>query len=467
MSDTVIAEQNTNDIAAEESKREVFDTGQTFADLGLSEDLLRGITEAGFEHPTHVQARLIPLAIEGHDVLGQSRTGSGKTAAFGLPLLQRARADKPFSALVLVPTRELAVQVTHELRQLGRFTKHRTMAVYGGQRIRVQTEKLKKNPHIIVGTPGRVMDLHARDLLPYDKLAFVVLDEVDRMLDIGFRDDIRRILGAIKQKHQTIFVSATISPEIERLANRHQHEPKRLELSDKGSLTVQQVSQTYYAVEPWDKRRLMLHLIKQQKPELVLIFCRTKQTVDALAEWLKRKDVDASAIHGDMYQNRRNRVMQKLRDGQLHVLVASDLAARGLDVDGISHVVNYDVPEDPEVYVHRIGRTARAGRAGVAWTFVTPDQGELLTNVERLTNAEILQGDLGGFEPGPIPRAVLEARDAKQRADEQRREAVSRSTPAPPAPGDASDASKFPGGIVPRSVPGKRLGGRIRTRRGR
>jgi ATP-dependent RNA helicase DeaD len=444
---------------------EIFSTQQTFSELGLGPAVLQGIQQAGFAHPTVVQARLIPLALAGRDILGQSKTGTGKTAAFGLPLLNMLDEHVPFAALILVPTRELAIQVTHEIRELGRFTNIKTMAVYGGQKISVQISKLQKHPNIIVGTPGRVMDMHGRGHLPYDKVRVAILDEVDRMLDIGFRDDIRRILGTMKHPHQTVLVSATISPEIEKLAHQYLHDPERLVLTASKSLTVSQVNQSYFAVQPWDKNRLLVHLLTHEDPALTLVFCRMKQTVDALTEYLSRHKIDAHAIHGDMYQGKRNRIMEMFRGGELGVLVASDLAARGLDVDNISHVINYDLPEDPEIYVHRIGRTARAGRNGIAWSFVTPDQGDLLTAIEMLTNVEIPRKEFTDFAPGPVPADIVAARERDAaRRDAVRTEQNRLVTPPPALVGDR-DVSKFPGGQVPSAMPARRLGGRLRTRR--
>ncbi len=446
---------------------DIFDTQLTFADLGLKPDLLDAITKHGFIHPTIVQAKLIPQALAGKDVLGQSKTGTGKTAAFALPLLQMVSEQDHFAALILVPTRELAIQVTHEIRELGRFTNLKTVAVYGGQKMSVQIAKLQKDPNIIVGTPGRVMDMHGRGLLPYDKVRIAILDEVDRMLDIGFREDIRKIMGTMRHTHQTIFVSATISPEIEKLARQYMRDPQRLDIAHSKSLTVSQVKQLYFAVQPWDKNRLLVHLLTHETPALTLVFCRTKHTVDALTEYLNRHKIDANAMHGDMYQAKRNKVMQKLRDGELSVLVASDLAARGLDVDDISHVINYDLPDDPEVYVHRIGRTARAGKDGIAWSFVTPDQGELLTSIEQLTNVEIPLQSFSDFQPGPVPPDIEAARQrAAERAERVRTE-QSRIPAPPPASVGILDASKYPGGLVPSARPTRSLGGKVRTRRGK
>ncbi len=437
----------------------------TFDQLGLSEQLLRGVEKLGFQRPTRIQTEMIPLALAGKDILGQSKTGTGKTAAFGLPIIQKASPETPLQALILVPTRELAIQVTDDLRQLGKYTPIRVIAIYGGQRIRIQADRLKKDPHLVVGTPGRIMDMHGRGLLPYENMRFVVLDEVDRMLDIGFRDDIRRILGSITHNRLTIFVSATISAEIERLGRQYMREPVKIEATTSSSMTVSEVKQRYFTVEPWDKKQLLVHLLTHEDPALTLIFCRTKQTVDGLTEYLQRKGIDAHAIHGDMYQGKRNRVMDRFRRRELSVLVASDLAARGLDVTDISHVINFDLPEDPEVYVHRVGRTARAGREGIAWSFATPEQGRLLMAIERLANVEIPIEIYDDFKPGPVPAEVTARRERAQQRQEELRVEHSRVPLAPPSPTDAVDPTKFPGGIVPTAMPTRRLGGRLRLRR--
>jgi superfamily II DNA/RNA helicase len=263
---------------------------------------------------------------------------------------------------------------------------------------------------------------------------------------------------------QTIFVSATISPDIEKLARSYMKDPEKIVTFEK-SLTVAQVKQSYFAVERWDKKRLLLHLLKKEAPGLTVVFCRTKRAVDEVALYLNKHKIDAHAMHGDMYQKKRDAVMGKLREGDLSVLVASDLAARGLDVDDITHVVNYDMPEDPEVYIHRIGRTARAGRKGIAWSFVAPDQGELLTNIEMLANVEIPTVGYDDFQPGPVPAevAALREHEAKRREDAQQ----SRNrTAGPEVPVVAAvDPNMFPDGIVPTALPDRRLGGRARTKR--
>jgi ATP-dependent RNA helicase DeaD len=444
---------------------ETFDTTKTFADLGLPPSVLEGVRAAGFLHPTRIQAALIPLAMTGRDVLGQAKTGTGKTAAFGLPILSTIKPGEPFSALVLVPTRELAIQVCREIKELTGHTRLEALPVYGGKPIRTQAKQLERGPEIVVGTPGRVMDMHGRGMLPYDTVKVAVLDEVDRMLDIGFRDDIRRILGAMRQRPQTIFVSATISPEIEKLARTYMKDPEKIVTTEK-SLTVAAVDQSWLSVEPWDKKRLLLHLLQHEEPALTLVFCRMKRTVDQVADFLGKHNIDAHTMHGDMYQTKRDRVMDRLRGGTLSVLVASDLAARGLDVDDISHVINYDIPEDPEVYIHRIGRTARAGRGGVAWSFVSPDQGDLLSAVEMLANIEVPQRNYPDFEPGPVPGDVTAIREAEKIRRERAAVAKNRLNSIAPMPTAATaDVNAFPGGVVPSARPMKRLGGVVRTRK--
>lgn len=440
---------------------------KTFADLGLRNSVLKGLDAMGFKHPTVIQDQLIPHVLAGKDVLGQAKTGSGKTAAFGLPLFHRATRELPFQTLILVPTRELAIQVARELSEMGAHTPIRVCAVYGGDSVRQQADDLAKGPEIIVATPGRLMDMVERRHLHFDNVRFIVLDEVDRMLDIGFRDDIRRILKSINTDHQTVFVSATISEEIEKLGRTFMKPDAEKIVAAAGSLTVSLVEQHYLAVEPWDKKRLLQHLLSHEEPDLTIVFCRTKATVDVLSRYLRDKGIeDVRAIHGDMRQQQRNQVMQSLRKGSLSVLIASDLAARGLDVDDISHVINYDLPEDPEVYIHRIGRTARAGRRGVAWSFVSTDQGHLLTQIEKLANVHIPHMEYPDFKPGPLPDNVRAERERREKVLSAPAKSTRLAAGGSAVPRDA-DPSKFPGGLVPAKLPPRTLGGRVRTSRSR
>ena len=458
-------------IGADTTNPEVFDQERAFETLGLSEPVLRGLHEAGFQRPTYIQARLVPAMLRGRDVLGQAKTGTGKTAAFGLPLLHMVRRGEAFSALVLAPTRELAVQITEEINRLGRHTGITAVTVYGGQRIRTQVDKLNRGPEIIVGTPGRILDMVDRGHLHLRNVRFAVLDEVDRMLDIGFREDIRRILTRCPAERQTVVVSATISRDIEDLARRYMRNPEKI-VTTAGSLTASMVEQHYLAVAPWDKKKLLLHLLKHEEPALTLVFCRLKRTVDELARYLNAKGIETHAIHGDMSQNRRTATMRKFKEGELAVLIASDLASRGIDVDGISHVINYDLPEDPDLYVHRIGRTARAGHKGIAWAFVTPEQGKLLTQIERLINAEIPRLDYPDFTPTPKPENWRPEPTGGHPPvqivgvpDKGRNRLVPPERPQLPD-NPAKLAAKFPGGIVPTKLPPKTLRGRVPTRRG-
>jgi ATP-dependent RNA helicase DeaD len=469
---------------------EVFDSDLTFSNLGLRASVLKGIETMGFTRPTSIQASLIPLALTGRDVLGQAKTGTGKTAAFGLPLLNMCNRDQQFQALVLAPTRELAIQITDEINELGKFTPIRAVTVYGGQAIQAQARNLERNSQIIVATPGRLMDLKQRGMIHFDNVRFVVLDEVDRMFDIGFRDDIRRILEMCPPpgnpgepgKRQTIVVSATINGEIEKLARRHMANPEKI-VTAAGSLTVSLVEQHHLTVAPWDKKRLLVHLLTHEEPGLTVVFCRLKRTVDELAKILNHKGITAYAIHGDMSQGKRNSTMRRLKEGELSVLIASDLASRGIDADGVSHVINYDLPEDPDLYVHRIGRTARAGRRGVAWSLVTPEQGELLTEIELLINAEIPKLHYPDFEASPRPdgwrdapkggrpegglkiAGIHDQPDAPPPPPKMNRVEMAVKLALPPVDTSTVDQNKFPGGIVPTKLPPKRLFGRMPTGR--
>ena len=473
---------------------------EAFAALGIRPSILRALAEAKFTKPSEIQSLLIPRALEGVDLLGQARTGTGKTAAFGIPILQRVQKGIATQAIILVPTRELCVQVDTELKRLGQYTPIRTVAVYGGQRIAAQMKFLKHHPELIIGTPGRVIDLLDRRILHFDNVRFVVLDEVDRMLDIGFRDDIRNILSRIKGMrrrtgqdeesagdgrgqgrgqsrgypdrsrdaqyrgqraqvkaeeaellvdhtgtgggdrpidtgvadaskeaprqeeeehgeaargyHQTIFVSATISDEIDKLARRYMREPveKLIAPGADEKPTVSEVQQYYLSVQPWDKYRLLKMLLEKENPDLAIVFTRTKRGAEKLAKKLHADGIECREIHGNLNQTKRDRVMKSFRGGKFDVLVATDLASRGIDVADISHIINYDIPDDPEVYVHRVGRTARMGAQGKAFTFVGKGQGEELTKVETLINMIIPQATLEGWEPRPTPSDWTEER---------------------------------------------------------
>jgi ATP-dependent RNA helicase DeaD len=351
----------------------------------------------GFTEATEIQQSLIPLILEGRDVIGQARTGTGKTAAFGLPMLQSFSPQHGLQGLVVAPTRELTVQVASELERMAEHTDLHIVPVYGGERVRRQLHALGKKPHVVVGTPGRLIDFMKRGALNFEDLRIAVLDEVDRMLDIGFRDDIKYILSKIEGDHQTVFVSATLNDDILQLARRHTTDPVEINVSQ-DQLTVDHVTQTCCTAERHEKFDLLTALIKEKQPDLAIVFCNTRRAVHQLSRRLHGAGLNARGLHGDMMQQKRTRVMERFRRQKINLLVATDLAARGIDVQGITHIINYDIPADPDVYVHRIGRTARMGQFGEAITIVTREEGKELTAIEKLINREIPNQRVPGFE---------------------------------------------------------------------
>ncbi len=363
-----------------------------FAQLGLSPGIVKRVARLGFTEPTDIQAALIPPALAGHDCLGQARTGTGKTAAFSLPMLEKIERGAGMQAIILVPTRELCGQVGEQIKLFTPRGGPRCLMVYGGTRVRSDLNRLEEGVEVVVGTPGRVLDLIRRGALKLDKTRLAVLDEVDRMLDIGFRDDIKAILRKVHKDAQMIFVSATMSPEIRRLTQVFMTDEVDLNVSE-DKLTVDQVVQEYMTVDQPEKFRALVAFLQADNPPLSIVFTRTKRSAQNVARKLKTRGIECAEIHGDLAQNRRGKVLADLKAGKLHVLVATDLASRGLDVLDVTHVVNYDISEDPSVYVHRVGRTARMGRTGYALTFVTREQGKELTAIEMLINKEIKRRD--------------------------------------------------------------------------
>jgi ATP-dependent RNA helicase DeaD len=383
----------------------------TFHDFGLEARILKAVTELGFEEPTPIQLKAIPVALEGRDLIGQAQTGTGKTAAFGLPIIQRINgtSDK-LSALILTPTRELAIQVAEEIGKLSRYKGVRTLPIYGGQEIGRQIRALKKHPHIVVGTPGRLLDHINRKTIRLDDVSVVVLDEADEMLDMGFLEDIQTILGQLPEDRQTMLFSATMPPNIQKLAEQFLRDPEHVSVVPK-QVTVPQIAQAYFEVPERQKFETLSRLLDMESPELAIVFGRTKRRVDELSEALQKRGYSADGLHGDLSQNQRDAVMRKFRDGSIDVLVATDVAARGLDVSGVTHVINFDLPQDPESYVHRIGRTGRAGREGVAWTFVTPREIDHLHFIERVTRQRIPRK--------PLP-SMADAIEGKQKVTAER-----------------------------------------------
>ncbi|KXT78335.1 DEAD/DEAH box helicase [Streptococcus sp. DD13] len=356
-----------------------------FNELNLSTQLLTEIERAGFVEASPIQEQTIPLALEGKDVIGQAQTGTGKTAAFGLPTLEKISIDNPaIQALVIAPTRELAVQSQEELFRFGRSKGVKVRSVYGGSSIEKQIKALRSGAHIVVGTPGRLLDLIKRKALKLEKVETLILDEADEMLNMGFLDDIEAIIERVPTNRQTLLFSATMPEAIKRIGIKFMKEPEHVKIAAK-ELTTDLVDQYYIRVKEGEKFDTMTRLMDVEQPELSIVFGRTKRRVDELTRGLKIRGFRAEGIHGDLDQNKRLRVLRDFKNGNVDVLVATDVAARGLDISGVTHVYNYDIPQDPESYVHRIGRTGRAGKSGQSITFVAPNEMGYLQIIENLT----------------------------------------------------------------------------------
>ncbi|KRL54986.1 DEAD/DEAH box helicase [Furfurilactobacillus rossiae] len=361
-----------------------------FAELGLNKALLKAIDDSGYEEATPIQAETIPLVMQGLDVIGQAQTGTGKTAAFGLPILDKIDTENPnVQALIVSPTRELAIQTQEELYRLGKHEHARVQVVYGGADIRRQINSLKNHPQIVVGTPGRLLDHINRKTVRLDHVQTLVLDEADEMLDMGFVDDIESIIKQVPEQRQTLLFSATMPDKIKRIGVQFMKEPHEVRIKAK-ELTTDLVDQFYVKSKEYEKFDLMTHLFDVQDPDLTIVFGRTKRRVDELSKGLEARGYNAAGIHGDLTQQRRSQILKQFRDGKLDILVATDVAARGLDISGVTHVYNYDIPQDPESYVHRIGRTGRAGHHGTSLTFVTPNEMDYLREIEKLTKVRML-----------------------------------------------------------------------------
>jgi len=381
-----------------------------FATLGLVPELVRAVADEGYAHPTPIQQEAIPLALEGRDLIGSAQTGTGKTAAFMLPILQRL-AQGPrhtLRALILVPTRELAEQVLQSARTYGRHLHVTAVAVYGGVGMEPQTRALRRGTDIVVATPGRLLDHMERGHLDYSALEVLVLDEADRMLDMGFAPDVRRILAALPARRQTMLFSATISREVDALARRAMAGHASVEIGRRAQ-TADGIEHVIVAVDKAQKRGVLAKILRARPEGQTLVFTRTKYGADKLVTYLRHEGIAANALHGDKAQSQRQRTLDAFRSGEADTLVATDIAARGIDVDGIRMVVNFDVPNDAEVYVHRVGRTARAGASGLALTLISPDEWLLMLDVEKLIGRTFPREVIPGFEPSiaPLqPRAI-------------------------------------------------------------
>lgn len=364
---------------------------ENFGDLLLDKKIVAALTDMGFEEPSPIQAATIPLVLEGSDVIGQAQTGTGKTAAFGIPLVQSIEDRRHIEALIMTPTRELAIQVAEEIGKIGRTTRVRALPIYGGQPIERQIRALKSGVQIVIGTPGRLIDHINRRTIKLDHIKFLVLDEADEMLDMGFVDDIEEIMRALPPERQTLLFSATMPRPILSLAKKYMKAPKSVTIT-KEELTVPSIEQYYF--ETKDKVEGLCRLLDTEIDGKLIIFCRTKKGVDDLSIALSSRGYMAEGLHGDLSQNQRDRVMKKFREGACDVLIATDVAARGIDIENITHVINFDIPQDPESYVHRIGRTGRAGNSGVAMTFITPREFRQLKLIEKIAKTRIQRRQL-------------------------------------------------------------------------
>ena len=367
-----------------------------FDELMLDDRLLRAVTDMGFEEPSPIQAQAIPLQMEGLDIIGQAQTGTGKTAAFGIPLLQKIDPrSKKLQAIALCPTRELAIQVADEIRKLSKYMHGiKILPIYGGQDIVRQIRGLKEGTQIVIGTPGRVMDHMRRGTIKFDRVHTVILDEADEMLNMGFLEDMETILSQLPEERQTVMFSATMPGAIAQIAKKFQKDPKIVKVVKK-ELTVPKVTQYYYEVKPKNKEEVMCRLLDMYAPKLSVVFCNTKKQVDELVQALQGRGYFAEGLHGDLKQVQRDRVMKGFRTGRTEILVATDVAARGIDVDDVEAVFNYDIPQDDEYYVHGIGRTGRAGREGIAFSLVVGKEVYKLRDIQRYCKTKIL--------PQPIP----------------------------------------------------------------
>lgn len=360
-----------------------------FNDLKLSEQILKAIDKLGFEKPSKVQEKVIPIALSGKDIIVKSQTGSGKTAAFGIPLCENIEIEiNDPQALVLTPTRELCTQIKDDLDNIGRFKKIRCTAIYGKQPVTIQTQQLKQRVHIIAGTPGRTFDLIERGNIVLGKIKYLIIDEADKMLNMGFIDQVESIINKLPKERITMLFSATMPSEIEDLCQKYMIDPIKIDITPE-SITSEKINQEYYEVQHDNKFELLEKLIFLESPDSAIVFCRTKENVDALYNMMKINDFSCSKLHGGMLQSDRTETMEKFKRGEFSFLIATDVASRGIDIDNLTHIFNYDIPVETESYIHRIGRTGRAGKKGTAITFVTPNENRYLREIEEYIDYKI------------------------------------------------------------------------------
>lgn len=397
----------------------------TFEQLELIEPIQKALTKEGYTIPTPIQAEAIPYVLDGYDLLGCAQTGTGKTAAFSIPIIQNLYNERQhdkvrgIKALILTPTRELAIQIGESFTAYGKYTGVRHTVIFGGVGQKPQTDALERGVDVLIATPGRLLDLINQGFISLKYLDYFVLDEADRMLDMGFIHDIKRILPLLPKKRQSLFFSATMPPEIERLAGTILHEPQKVEVTPASS-TVDKIDQSVYFVEKAEKVSLLTHLLKDSSLESVLVFTRTKHGADKVARVLAKANIGAEAIHGNKSQTARQRALTNFKDHTTRVLIATDIAARGIDVDHLSHVINYELPNVPETYVHRIGRTGRAGRSGVAYSFCDAEEVPYLKDIQKLIGKQIPVAGGNEFETADVKAAVAEKKEAIKQESKRR-----------------------------------------------
>lgn len=397
----------------------------TFEQLELIEPIQKALTKEGYTIPTPKQAEAIPYVLDGYDLLGCAQTGTGKTAAFSIPIIQNLYNERQhgkvrgIKALILTPTRELAIQIGESFTAYGKYTGVRHTVIFGGVGQKPQTDALERGVDVLIATPGRLLDLINQGFISLKYLDYFVLDEADRMLDMGFIHDIKRILPLLPKKRQSLFFSATMPPEIERLAGTILHEPQKVEVTPASS-TVDKIDQSVYFVEKAEKVSLLTHLLKDSSLESVLVFTRTKHGADKVARVLAKANIGAEAIHGNKSQTARQRALTNFKDHTTRVLIATDIAARGIDVDHLSHVINYELPNVPETYVHRIGRTGRAGRSGVAYSFCDAEEVPYLKDIQKLIGKQIPVAGGNEFETADVKAAVAEKKEAIKQESKRR-----------------------------------------------
>jgi ATP-dependent RNA helicase RhlE len=422
----------------------------SFESLGLRAELLRAVSEKGYSNPTPIQQQAIPPILDGRDIMGGAQTGTGKTAGFTLPLLQRlmsfdkpANGSRPIRALVLTPTRELAAQVAESVDTYGKYLPLKSAVIFGGVKINPQIQKLRHGVDILVATPGRLLDHVSQNTADLSKLDILVLDEADRMLDMGFIRDIRKILALLPKQKQTLFFSATFSNDIKRLANDLLKSPALIEVARQNT-AAESVTQVVHPVDKRRKRELLSYLIGSNNWKQVLVFTRTKHGANRLAEQLGKDGINAAAIHGNKTQGARTRALAEFKTGKARVLVATDIAARGLDIDQLPHVVNYELPNVPEDYVHRIGRTGRAGNEGEAMSLVCVDELKLLKDIEYLIKRDISRVVVDGFEPDPSikPEPIHKGRSGNTNKNSHKATSRQRRGAQPPPHATKTNRSK-------------------------